>query len=96
LESLAVRLNVSAVYLGRVLKKELNDSFVTLVTHARIRKAVQLLDATAWSIHDIAEQVGYDTQHYFSTAFKKTMGMSPVQYRKSGGTGSSNDTANQS
>ena len=85
LEALASRLQVSAVYLSRVLKKELNDSFVTLVTRARIRKAVQLLDSTTLSIYDIAERTGYDSQHYFSTAFKKTMGVSPVQYRKGGG-----------
>lgn len=89
LESLASRLQVSAVYLSRVLKKELNDSFVTLVTRARIRKAAQLLDSTSLPIHTIAERVGYDTQHYFSTAFKKTMGISPAQYRKNGGTDSS-------
>ncbi|GGH47645.1 hypothetical protein GCM10008014_11090 [Paenibacillus silvae] len=89
LESLASRLQVSAVYLSRVLKKELNDSFVTLVTRARIRKAAQLLDSTALPIHTIAERVGYDTQHYFSTAFKKTMGISPAQYRKNGGTDNS-------
>ncbi|WP_256873809.1 response regulator [Paenibacillus kribbensis] len=87
LETLASRLQVSAVYLSRVLKKELNDSFVTLVTRARIRKAVQLLDSTTLSIYDIAERTGYDSQHYFSTAFKKTMGVSPVQYRKGGGNG---------
>ncbi|WP_083837547.1 response regulator [Paenibacillus sp. Aloe-11] len=87
LEALASRLQVSAVYLSRVLKKELNDSFVTLVTRARIRKAVQLLDSTTLSIYDIAERTGYDSQHYFSTAFKKTMGVSPVQYRKGGGNG---------
>ncbi|MDR6723480.1 two-component system response regulator YesN [Paenibacillus amylolyticus] len=87
LESLATRLQVSAVYLSRVLKKELDNSFVTLVTHARIRKAVQLLDSTTLPIHMIAERVGYDTQHYFSTAFKKAMGISPAQYRKDGGTG---------
>ncbi|MGR6545306.1 response regulator transcription factor [Paenibacillus tundrae] len=87
LESLASRLQVSAVYLSRVLKKELDNSFVTLVTQARIRKAVQLLDSTTLPIHTIAERVGYDTQHYFSTAFKKAMGISPAQYRKDGGTG---------
>lgn len=86
LESLASRLQVSAVYLSRVLKKELNDSFVTLVTRARIRKAAQLLDSTSLPIHTIAERVGYETQHYFSTAFKKMMGISPAQYRKNGGT----------
>lgn len=87
LEELASRLQVSSVYLSRVLKKELNDSFVMLMTKARIRKAIQLLDTTALPIHEIAERVGYDTQHYFSTAFKKTVGLSPVQYRKSSGAG---------
>lgn len=86
LEQLASRLQVSSVYLSRVLKKELNDSFVTLMTKARIRKAIQLLDTTTLPIHEIAERVGYDTQHYFSTAFKKTVGVSPAQYRKSSGT----------
>lgn len=86
LEALASRLQVSSVYLSRVLKKELNDSFVTLMTKARIRKAIQLLDTTTLPIHEIAERVGYDTQHYFSTAFKKTVGISPAQYRKSSGT----------
>ncbi len=86
LDSLAASLQVSPVYLSRVLKKELNDNFVTLVTRTRIRKAVQLLDSTLLPIHAIAEQTGYDSQHYFSTAFKKIMGVSPAQYRRGGGT----------
>ncbi|MNW26849.1 putative response regulatory protein [compost metagenome] len=84
LDSLAASLQVSPVYLSRVLKKELNENFVTLVTRTRIRKAVQLLDSTLLPIHAIAEQTGYDSQHYFSTAFKKIMGVSPAQYRRGG------------
>lgn len=82
LESIASRLHVSPVYLSRVLKKELDSSFVGLVTHARIAKAVRLLDSTSLSVHEIALLSGYDSQHYFSTAFKKRVGLSPNQYRK--------------
>ncbi|NGZ77590.1 response regulator transcription factor [Saccharibacillus alkalitolerans] len=82
LESFARDLQVSPVYLSRVLKKELGDSFVALVTHARIRKAIELLNTTDLPIYEIAEQSGYDSQHYFSTAFKKVMGVSPNQYRR--------------
>ncbi|GGO05480.1 response regulator [Saccharibacillus kuerlensis] len=82
LETFARSLQVSPVYLSRVLKRELGDSFVALLTHMRIRKAIQLLNATDLSIYEIAEQTGYDSQHYFSTAFKKVMGVSPNQYRK--------------
>lgn len=82
LESFAQALQVSPVYLSRMLKKELGTSFITLMTQTRIQKAIQLLNATELSILDIAERVGYDSQHYFSTAFKKVMGVSPNRYRK--------------
>ncbi|WP_370872555.1 response regulator transcription factor [Paenibacillus zeirhizosphaerae] len=82
LEAAASRLQVSPVYLSRVLKKELHTSFVSLVSSARIAKAVRLLDSTSLPMHEIALLSGYESQHYFSTAFKKRMGVSPNQYRK--------------
>ncbi|MBB6284168.1 response regulator transcription factor [Geobacillus subterraneus] len=82
LESVAQFLNVSPIYLSRMIKQEMGISFVHLLTKIRMTKAVELLVSTELSIHEIAEQVGYDTQHYFSTAFKKVMGVSPNQYRK--------------
>ncbi|WP_166242582.1 response regulator [Paenibacillus turpanensis] len=82
LESLAEALQVSPVYLSRTMKQELGVSFVALLTQLRIRKAIQLLNATELPIVEIAARVGYDTQHYFSTAFKKAVGVSPAQYRK--------------
>ncbi|MCV4566526.1 AraC family transcriptional regulator, partial [Escherichia coli] len=82
LESVAQSLNVSPVYLSRIIKQELGVSFVNLLTEIRIKKAIQLLTSTDLTINEISERVGYDTQHYFSTAFKKAVGMPPNQYRK--------------
>ncbi len=82
LEAAANSLQVSSVYLSRLIKQELGATFVSLVTQMRINKAIQLLNSTDLPIHEVAEQVGYDTQHYFSTAFKKWVGVSPIQYRK--------------
>ncbi|WIV20370.1 response regulator [Paenibacillus polygoni] len=82
LELAASELSVSPVYLSRMLKKEVGDSFISLLTGIRIRKAIQLLNGTELSIHEIAEQIGYESQHYFSTAFKKVIGISPNKYRK--------------
>jgi len=82
LESLAQSLQVSPVYLSRIIKQELGMSFVSLIADMRMKKAIQLLTSTDLSILEIAECVGYDSQHYFSTAFKKMMGMPPNQYRK--------------
>jgi two-component system response regulator YesN len=82
LEKVAESLHVSSVYLSRMFKQELGRSFVSILTNLRMKKAVTLLNTTDLSILEIAEKAGYDTQHYFSTAFKKAMGVSPKQYRK--------------
>ncbi|GIQ63203.1 hypothetical protein PACILC2_17710 [Paenibacillus cisolokensis] len=82
LESVAKAVGVSSVYLSRLFKQELGTTFVALLTQIRISKAIQLLGSTNRSIADIAEAVGYESQHYFSTAFKKAVGVSPNRYRK--------------
>ncbi|WP_078551677.1 response regulator transcription factor [Bacillus alkalicellulosilyticus] len=82
LDMIAETLQVSSVYLSRMIKQDLEISFVTLLTKIRMKKAIQLLNTTNLTINEISEKVGYDTQHYFSTAFKKVMGVSPIQYRK--------------
>lgn len=82
LEGTAKAIGVSSVYLSRLFKQELGTTFVTLLTQIRISKAVQLLSTTGRSVADIAEAVGYESQHYFSTAFKRSVGVSPIRYRK--------------
>jgi two-component system, response regulator YesN len=84
LEQAAHELQVSPVYLSRLLKQELGSTFISILTQTRIKKAIQLLHGTDCPIYEIAERVGYETQHYFSTAFKKMTGVSPIQYRKGG------------
>ncbi|NYE05806.1 two-component system response regulator YesN [Bacillus niacini] len=82
LECVAQQLQISSVYLSRMIKQGLGTSFVGLVTEMRIKKALMLLNSTNLQVNEIAEQVGYESQHYFSTAFKKVVGVSPNQYRK--------------
>ncbi|MCR8657989.1 response regulator transcription factor [Paenibacillus endoradicis] len=82
LEKIACHLNVTPVYLSRAFKQELGYSFIHYVTFIRMKRAIHLLQDQRLSILEIAEKTGYDTQHYFSTAFKKLIGMSPNQYRK--------------
>jgi len=82
LEKVAIELQVSSVYLSRLFKKELGMNFVQLLTRKRISKAIYLLQSTDYPIVAISEQVGYDSQHYFSTAFKKATGVSPNRYRR--------------
>lgn len=82
LEQMADELKTNPVYLSRLIKQELGVSFSQLVTDLRMKRAVELLNTTNMTIMEVAEQLGYETQHYFSTVFKKTMGVSPNQYRR--------------
>ena len=58
-------------------------TFIDYLTRVRIRKAIGLLCQDDLKLYEIAERVGYTTQHYFSNVFKKQMGASPAEYRKS-------------
>ncbi|AYV65569.1 MULTISPECIES: response regulator transcription factor [Niallia] len=82
LEKVAITLQVSPVYLSRLMKQELKVSFVQLLTTKRMKQAIYLLQSTDYPIITISQLVGYETQHYFSTAFKKIMGVSPNKYRR--------------
>ncbi|RKL66643.1 DNA-binding response regulator [Salipaludibacillus neizhouensis] len=82
LERVAEQLHVSSVYLSRMMKQELAISYVGLLKQMRINKATDLLKTTDMSIRAIAEEVGFDSQHYFSTTFKKMVGVSPNQFKK--------------
>ena len=54
------------------------------LTELRITRAKQLLtDSKAFSISSIAESCGFSDNLYFSSCFKKHVGLSPREYRKS-------------
>lgn len=84
LQEVAHEIQISSSYLSRLLKNETGASFIDYVTQVRIKKAVQLMNDPAMKIYEVAEKVGYSSQHYFSTAFKKVLGVSPIEYKKGG------------
>lgn len=82
LNGIAEQLHVSAPYLSKIFREETGDNFQNYLQRIRIKKATELLQDESLLIYDIAEQCGYSSQHYFSAAFKKEVGMSPAEYRK--------------
>ena len=48
----------------------------------RIDRAQRLLSNSKLIVRDIAEQCGFQNEFYFSTAFRKKIGMSPSEFRK--------------
>lgn len=69
-------------YFSRLFKKETGKNFVEYLTELRMLEAQQLLSETDKSIAEIAEEVGYTDDKYFSRAFKKYSGLKPKDYRK--------------
>ncbi|KRE46360.1 response regulator [Paenibacillus sp. Soil724D2] len=84
LQEAADAIKISAAYLSRLLRQEIGVSFIDFLTQIRIKQAIRMLHDPTLKIYEIAEQVGYSSQHYFSTAFKKVLGVSPIEYRKGG------------
>jgi AraC-like DNA-binding protein len=50
--------------------------------HLKIERACHLLDVTSKGVNEVAWALGYEDAYYFSRIFKKTMGISPSQYRR--------------
>jgi two-component system response regulator YesN len=84
LEDVAAAVQISPGYLSRLLKLETGFSFVDYLTRVRINEAMQMMGDPAVKVYEVAEAVGYQSQHYFSRAFKKVFGRPPVEYRKGG------------
>jgi len=82
LETVASAAGISPGYLSRLLKLETGFSFVDYLTRVRITKALRLMSDPAVKVYEAAEAVGYQSQHYFSRAFKRVLGRPPVEYRK--------------
>jgi AraC-like DNA-binding protein len=54
----------------------------TYINDYRLSEAKSLLEQTDYSMIEIAEMVGFQTQSYFSTLFKEQFGISPMKYRQ--------------
>ncbi|ABX44234.1 response regulator transcription factor [Lachnoclostridium phytofermentans] len=82
LNFVADKFHISQSYLTRIIKKSTNLSFTEYLNKLRIQQAIFLLSSREnLLIAQIAELVGYSSQHYFSRVFKNHTGVSPVEYR---------------
>ena len=80
--SVARSLGVSDGHLSHVFKKETSYTLSGYLTNYRMHKATELLRDCRVKVYEVAELVGYQDITYFSSAFKKAMGLSPSEYQK--------------
>jgi two-component system response regulator YesN len=80
-QKVAEGLHISASYLSKLAKRYLHASFVDYLTDYRLERARDLLGTTSLMTYEIAEKVGYPDARYFSSIFKKRLGITPSEYR---------------
>ncbi|HIS01995.1 MAG TPA: response regulator [Candidatus Excrementavichristensenella intestinipullorum] len=81
---LSALFNYSPNYLGNVFKRAYGVSVNDYINQYRVGQAKALMDETHMKVYEIAFQVGFNDQHYFSKIFKKYQGVSPTEYRSQG------------
>ncbi|MBX0357704.1 AraC family transcriptional regulator [Halobacillus sp. Nhm2S1] len=82
IEQVANHVGISVSYFSQLFKQKEGMTFLEYIRKERVKYACTFLRNSDLETYRIAEKVGYTDQRYFSQVFKKTMNMTPSQYRK--------------
>ncbi len=83
-EDVAAMLYINKNYLSDLFSKRLGITFTQYRHSLRIQEAKRRLKETEEGITEIAYAVGYNSESYFWSVFKRMTGMTPQQYRSAG------------
>lgn len=83
LELLAGKAHMSKYYLAHAFKAEYGISPINYQISLRIKESRYLLQETDMSLSQIARVLGFSSASYFSQSFRRSEGISPLEYRNS-------------
>ncbi|RIW29577.1 response regulator [Bacillus salacetis] len=83
LQQISERFYLSREYISRKFKQDYDATITDYLTGIRMEKAKKLLENSYLKIYEIAYEVGYQNEKYFSKVFKKHEGITPNDYRQS-------------
>ena len=83
----AESLNISTKALAKITKSHFNKTLTNLISERIIVEAKRELYMTNKSVKEIAYDLGYQDEHYFSRFFKTNANISPQMYRDTVGVG---------
>jgi len=83
LEQLADKAHMNKYYLAHTFKEEYGVSPINYMITRRIVESKYLLAETDLTLTRIAQLLGFSSPSYFSQAFRKSQGISPIDYRNS-------------
>jgi two-component system response regulator YesN len=83
LQSVAEHVHLHPNYLSDLFKQATGQNFIDHVIQVRIDVAIELLKEDKYKWYEISDKVGYQSSKHFTKLFKKLVGMSPSDFKKS-------------
>lgn len=83
IEELAFMFKTNRATLCREFKKVTGKTLVTFINEKKIARAKEKIVTTPKTFTEIAQEMKFDSIHYFTRFFKKMTGMTPKEYRQS-------------
>lgn len=81
MRDVAEHVGISTAHLNRIFPERYGVSAFKYYSTARMELACALLRNTNIQIREIARQLHFADEHYFSSAFRKAIGVAPREYR---------------
>lgn len=78
----AAAVGLSPKYLSRIFRQETGKGFSEYKSEIKIEKAKEWLATTGYNVNQISEKLGYQNVESFIRSFKKFVGQTPSEYRK--------------
>lgn len=78
-------LGISLPYLSAIFTETTGEKLSSYLNHYRIRQARRFLSETNLNISEIGYKCGFNSAQSFGRVFKKTVGITPKQYRENTG-----------
>lgn len=82
LEVLANYIHLNPYYFSSFFKKKTGENFKDYLNKVRMENALRLLISSDKKSNEIADEVGFRDEKYFSKLFQKYYGVTPAQYRR--------------
>ena len=82
-KALARRFNISVRHLNRIFSEQAGCSVGSYIIQRRLNAAQKMLYNPKFSVKEIAESLGFRSDNYFCSFFKRQTGMTPMEYAKS-------------
>jgi YesN/AraC family two-component response regulator len=83
IDFLAAQFNLSENYVGEYFRKSTGESLQHYITSYRIKLVQQRLAHSALTVSQIAGELGFTDESHLSRQFRKHIGISPAEFRRS-------------